>query len=57
LDAAALRRRTDPAALGFAPTDLLVMDCYGHSCLRELMLGGATRSVLGAMDLPVLMSH
>lgn len=37
--------------------DLLVMGGYGHSRLRELMLGGATRVVLAEMTLPVLMSH
>lgn len=37
--------------------DLLVMGCYGHSRLRELLLGGASRHVLSHMDLPVLMSH
>ncbi|MEO8921771.1 MAG: universal stress protein [Caldimonas sp.] len=37
--------------------DLLVMDCYGHARAREWALGGATRSVLGSMTLPVLMSH
>jgi nucleotide-binding universal stress UspA family protein len=37
--------------------DLLVMGCYGHSRLREMVLGGATRSVLADMTLPVLMSH
>lgn len=37
--------------------DLLVMGCYGHSRAREWILGGATRTVLGAMTLPVLMSH
>jgi nucleotide-binding universal stress UspA family protein len=37
--------------------DLLVMGCYGHSRLRELVLGGASRYVLSNMDLPVLMSH
>jgi nucleotide-binding universal stress UspA family protein len=37
--------------------DLLVMGCYGHSRLRELVLGGATRHVLENMTLPVLMSH
>jgi nucleotide-binding universal stress UspA family protein len=36
---------------------LLVMGCYGHSRARELMLGGATRSVLQSMTLPVLMAH
>jgi len=37
--------------------DLLVMGCYGHGRLRELALGGATRGVLRAMTLPVLMAH
>jgi nucleotide-binding universal stress UspA family protein len=37
--------------------DLLVMGAYGHSRLRELVLGGATRTVLESMTLPVLMSH
>jgi nucleotide-binding universal stress UspA family protein len=37
--------------------DLLVMGAYGHSRARELLLGGATRTVLGSMTLPVLMSH
>ncbi len=37
--------------------DLLVMGGYGHSRVRELTLGGVTRSVLRHMTLPVLMSH
>ena len=37
--------------------DLMVMGCYGHSRARELVLGGVTRTVLGAMTLPVLMAH
>jgi len=37
--------------------DLLVMGCYGHSRLREFVLGGASRDVLARMDVPVLMSH
>jgi len=37
--------------------DLLVMGCYGHSRARELVLGGATRTVLRSMTLPVLMAH
>ncbi|MBC7993534.1 MAG: universal stress protein [Rhizobacter sp.] len=37
--------------------DLLVMGCYGHSRARELVLGGATRTVLKSMTLPVLMAH
>jgi len=38
-------------------TDLIVMGAYGHSRMRELALGGATRSMLDAMTVPVLMAH
>lgn len=37
--------------------DLLVMGAYGHSRLRESILGGVTRTVLASMTLPVLMGH
>jgi len=37
--------------------DLLVMGAYGHSRLRELVLGGMTRTILDSMTIPVLMSH
>ncbi len=37
--------------------DLLVMGAYGHSRLRELVLGGVTRTVLREMTVPVLLSH
>lgn len=37
--------------------DLLVMGCYGHSRMRELVLGGMTRTLLRSMTLPVLMTH
>lgn len=37
--------------------DLLVMGAYGHSRLREVVLGGATRHLLEHMTIPVLMSH
>jgi nucleotide-binding universal stress UspA family protein len=37
--------------------DLLVMGCYGHSRAREWMLGGASRTVLQSMTVPVLMAH
>jgi nucleotide-binding universal stress UspA family protein len=40
-----------------AGADLLVMGAYGHSRLREMILGGATREVLGHAALPVLMAH
>jgi nucleotide-binding universal stress UspA family protein len=38
-------------------TDLLVMGGYGHSRLREFILGGATRGILQSMTAPTLMSH
>ena len=38
-------------------TDFLVMGGYGHSRLREFVLGGATRGILSSMTVPVLMSH
>lgn len=38
-------------------SDLLVMGGYGHSRTRQLILGGATRSILEHMTLPVLLSH
>ncbi len=37
--------------------DLLVMGAYGHSRMRELLLGGATRTILQSMTLPVVMAH
>lgn len=37
--------------------DLIVMGCYGHSRLREFILGGASRGILRHMTVPVLMSH
>ncbi len=40
-----------------AETDFLVMGGYGHSRLREFILGGVTRGILATMTVPVLMSH
>jgi nucleotide-binding universal stress UspA family protein len=37
--------------------DLIVMGGYGHSRLREFILGGVTRGILQSMTVPVLMSH
>jgi len=37
--------------------DLIVMGCYGHSRTREFVLGGASRTVLESMTVPVLMAH
>jgi nucleotide-binding universal stress UspA family protein len=38
-------------------SDMLVMGAYGHSRLREFVLGGATKSLLSKPPLPVLFSH
>lgn len=37
--------------------DLIVMGAYGHARWAERLLGGATRGLLRAMPVPVLMSH
>jgi nucleotide-binding universal stress UspA family protein len=37
--------------------DMLVMGGYGHSRLREFILGGTTRAILASMTVPTLMSH
>ena len=37
--------------------DTLVMGCYGHSRVREFLLGGTTRQVFADAMIPVLMSH
>ena len=42
---------------GTTQTDLLVMGAYGHSRLREMILGGATRDVLATTTVPILMAH
>jgi nucleotide-binding universal stress UspA family protein len=38
-------------------SDFIVMGGYGHSRLREFVLGGVTRSIFRSMTAPVLMSH
>ncbi|EFO34588.1 UspA domain-containing protein [Roseibium sp. TrichSKD4] len=37
--------------------DMIVMGGYGHSRMREFLFGGATREILEAMTIPVLMAH
>jgi nucleotide-binding universal stress UspA family protein len=37
--------------------DLIVMGAWGQSRLKEWALGGATRSLLQQMTVPVLMAH
>lgn len=51
-DGATLLRHVRESGAG-----LLVMGGYGHARWRELVLGGATRSVLEGMQGPVLFSH
>ena len=38
-------------------SDLLVMGAYGHSRLRETLLGGTSRDLLRDMTVPVFLSH
>lgn len=42
---------------GELSADLLVMGAYGHSRIRELILGGATRHVIHNAQLAVMMVH
>ncbi len=37
--------------------DLIVMGGYGHSRIREYMLGGVTRGIIETMTVPTLISH
>ncbi len=37
--------------------DFMVMGGYGHSRLREFVLGGVTRTILRSMTVPTLLSH
>jgi len=37
--------------------DLLVMGAYGHSRLRDFVLGGATRSMIRKPPVPIFLSH
>jgi len=46
--------RDHAAAIG---ADFMVMGGYGHSRLREFILGGVTRTILTSSTIPVLMSH
>ena len=42
---------------GALGADLVVMGAYTHSRLREMVFGGATRDLLRASSLPLLMAH
>lgn len=48
---AILNRAADTGA------DLIVMGAYGHSRIRELVIGGVTRHIMEHMTVPVLFSH
>jgi nucleotide-binding universal stress UspA family protein len=37
--------------------DLIVMGLYGHSRIREMVLGGASRTLLASMTVPVFVAH
>jgi len=37
--------------------DMIVMGAYGHSRIREFILGGASQHILASMTVPVFMSH
>ena len=56
-----LKHRTTGEALIDAAweyeADLIVMGAYGHSRLREMMLGGVTRHILKVAGRPVMMMH
>jgi nucleotide-binding universal stress UspA family protein len=43
--------------LGASGSTMLVMGAYGHSRVREFVLGGTTRSMLDDPPLPVFLSH
>lgn len=45
------------AAAAEMDADLVVMGAYTHSRLRELIMGGVTRTVLGDLERPVLLAH
>jgi len=38
-------------------SDLIVMGGYGHSRFKEMIVGGATRTILQNMTIPALLSH
>jgi nucleotide-binding universal stress UspA family protein len=45
------------AAAQEAGCDLVVMGAYGHSRVREMILGGVTRHMLASATMPLLMAH
>jgi len=65
IEATVSRFQPDARAVGQAlleeaqrvDADLLVMGAYTHSRLRQMVLGGVTKHVLGNAAIPVLMAH
>jgi nucleotide-binding universal stress UspA family protein len=54
------REGAGPAILNLAAEEdasLLVMGAYGHSRIRQFLLGGVTRHILGRAAIPILMAH
>jgi len=45
------------ACIAERKADLLVMGAYGHSRVREFVLGGATKAMLARPPVPILLSH
>jgi nucleotide-binding universal stress UspA family protein len=45
------------AHVSYRSADLLIMGAYGHSRIREFVLGGATRSMLARPPVPIFLSH
>lgn len=56
LDKAVVAEALQDAALS-SGAQLLAMGGYGHSRIRDFVLGGATKGVLTKLQLPVLLSH
>jgi nucleotide-binding universal stress UspA family protein len=55
-----MTRYRQDALLNYAAdsaADMIVMGGYGHSRMREFILGGVTRGMLASMTLPTLLSH
>jgi nucleotide-binding universal stress UspA family protein len=60
IDLPASNSEVQPSILSLAADenlDMLVMGAYGHSRLREGLLGGVTSEMLRTMTAPTLMSH
>ena len=43
--------------IGMAGADMAILGLYGHSRLRELVLGGVSRELIEEMPVPLLVSH